>query len=87
VPALRLGGPLPRLTLGAVAESPEQDERVETGGVAAFERNLECVLADQSHVLYAQLIGVEMLDTSETPRDAGLAATLRARACPAQSLG
>lgn len=86
-PAARLLGRLPRLALGAVAKSPKQDERVEAGGVAAFKCHLERVLADQSHVLHAQLIGVEMLDASETAREAGLAATLRARACPAQSLG
>jgi hypothetical protein len=46
--------------------------------MAAFERDLKCVLADERHVLHAQLIGVEVLDASETSRCAGLAATLRA---------
>ena len=54
--------------------------------MAAFERDLERVLADQRHVLDAQLIGVEVLDASKTSRHAGLAATLRARARPAQTL-
>jgi hypothetical protein len=55
--------------------------------VAAFERDLERVLADQRHILHAQLIGVEVLDASKTSRDAGLTATLRAGTRPAQSLG
>ncbi len=54
--------------------------------MAAFERNLKCVLADQRHVLYAQLTGVEVLDASETSRSARLSATLRARTRPAQTL-
>ncbi len=87
VPALRLGSRPPRLALGAVAKSPKQDERVETGGVPAFKRNLECVLADQRHVLHEELIGIEVLDASKASRRASLAATLRAGACPAQSLG
>ena len=54
--------------------------------MAAFESNLKRVLADQGHVLHAQLIGVEVLDASETSGYAGLAATFRARTCPAQAL-
>jgi|GEM_PF-6140068 len=55
--------------------------------MAAFERNLKRVLADQRHVLDAQLIGVEVLDSSKASRHAGFATTFRARARPAQSLG
>jgi hypothetical protein len=54
--------------------------------VAAFERDLECVLADERHIQHAQLIGVEVLDASKASGHAGLAATLRARTCPTQSL-
>ena len=54
--------------------------------MAAFERNLERVLADQRHVVDAQLVGVEVLDASKTSRRAGLAATLGAWTRPAQSL-
>lgn len=54
--------------------------------MAAFERDLERVLADQRHVVDEQLIGVEVFDASKTSRHAGLAATLGARTRPAQAL-
>jgi hypothetical protein len=53
----------------------------------ALERDLERVLADQRHVLYAQLVGVEVLYASKTARLARLAAALRAWTRPTQSLG
>jgi hypothetical protein len=86
-PGPRLLRRLPRLALCAVAKSPKQDERVQTGRMAAFKRDLKRVLANQCDVLHAQLIRVQVLDASKTSRHAGLAATLRARTCPAQSLG
>jgi len=54
--------------------------------MAAFESDLKRVLADQGHVLHAQLIGIKVLDASEASGYAGLAATFRARTCPAQAL-
>jgi hypothetical protein len=54
--------------------------------MAAFERNLECVLAHERHILHAQLIGIELLDSSKPSRRAGFATTFGARASPAQSL-
>jgi hypothetical protein len=37
--------------------------------------------------MHAELTGIEMFDASKASRHAGLATTLRAGACPAQSLG
>ncbi len=55
--------------------------------MAALERDLESVLADERDILYAKLVGVETLDASKPSRRAGLAATFRAWARPAKLLG
>ena len=55
--------------------------------MSALERDLQCVLTDQRYVLDAQLFSVKVLNASETSRDPGFAATLGARASPAQLLG
>ena len=54
--------------------------------MAALERDLERVLADQAHVLNSQLLGGEVLDARETAGSAGFAATLGARARPSELL-
>ena len=51
-----------------------------------FESDLERVLAHQRNILDAQLVGFEALHASETSREAGLAATFRARAGPSKAL-
>ncbi len=65
----------------------QESERVEAGRVSALERDLKCVLTDKRYVLDAQLFCVKVLHASETSREAGLAATLGARASPSQLLG
>ncbi len=55
--------------------------------MSALERDLKRVLTDKRNVLDAELFCVEVLHASETSWDAGLAATLGARASPSQLLG
>ena len=55
--------------------------------MSALEGDLKCVLTDKRHVLDAELFCVKVLHSSETSWDAGLAATLGARASPSQLLG
>jgi len=64
----------------------QEGKRVQACGVAALERDLQSVLADQAHVLDAQLGGIEILDPGQAPRGAGLTPALRARACPPELL-
>jgi hypothetical protein len=68
-------------------ERPKVREGVDAGGVAAFERDLERVLTDQSDVSDAQLFGTEGLDASQAPRTARFTATLSAGTGPSQLLG
>jgi hypothetical protein len=55
--------------------------------VAALKGDLEGILPDQSYVFDTQLFCIKVLGASKTSRDAGLAATLCAWACPSQLLG
>ncbi len=55
--------------------------------MSALERDLKCVLANQRYVLDTQLFCLKVLHARKTSRDAGLAATLSARACPSELLG
>ena len=54
--------------------------------MAALERNLQCVLTDQAHVLDPKLFGGQALDASQSPRRARFTSTLRARARPPELL-
>src|SRR5260370_2605571 len=65
----------------------QHSERVDASRVSALERDLKCGLTDQDDVLYTHLAWIDILHASETSRDAGLAATLSARASPSQLLG
>ena len=65
---------------------PEEPERVEAGGVPAFECDLERVLADQRHVLDAQLLLAQGFDPRKASRGARLTAALGARARPPKLL-
>ena len=62
-------------------------ERVDAGRVPAFERDLECVLTDEHHILDAQLLGTERVDPGKAPGSAGFTPTFSARARPSQLLG
>src|SRR5260370_7582987 len=48
-------------------QSAEVRERVDAGGVAAFESDLERVLTDERHVSAEQLFGAERLDARPAP--------------------
>ena len=67
-------------------EVAQERERVQAGGMAALERDLEGVLADQAHVLDSQLRGIQGLDPGQAPGRSGLASTLGARARPPELL-
>ena len=67
-------------------ETAQEREGVQAGGVAALERDLEGVLADQAHVLDPQLRGIQSLDPGQSPGSSGLASTLSARARPSELL-
>ena len=54
--------------------------------MAALERDLERVLADEGHVLDAELVRSECREAREAPRGSRLTATFRARARPPQPL-
>ena len=54
--------------------------------MSALERYLEGVLADERDILHAQLVGVQVFDTRQPSRRAGLAATFGAWTRPAKSL-
>ena len=55
--------------------------------MAAFESDLESVLADERDVLHTQVLGVQADNASKASGSSGLAATFSARAGPTQSLG
>src|SRR5487761_1002289 len=61
-------------------------EGVDAGGGAAFEGDLERVLADEHNVFDAQLFGIQRLDAGQASWSAGFTATLGAGARPAQLL-
>src|SRR5712691_10018897 len=71
---------------GELSHFAQECERVEARRMAALERDLQGVLADQGYVLHAQLARIEDLHASKTSRYAGLAATFSTRARPAQTL-
>jgi hypothetical protein len=50
--------------------------------VAALKRDLDRVLADQAHVLDAQLVRREALDAGEAPCGTSFTTALRTRTCP-----
>ncbi len=54
--------------------------------MSALERDLEGILPNQRYVFDTQLFWIKVLHASKTSGDAGLAATLRAWACPSQLL-
>jgi len=67
-------------------EVPEEGERIDPGGVTAFERDLQRVLADQGHITDAQLRITEGLHSRQPAWQAGLASTFGAGARPSQLL-
>lgn len=77
------GGPLLRRL---PTELAKQGERVKPGRVPAFERDLQRVLTDQSHVFDPELSGIEVLDASQASRSTGLTTTLGAWASPPELL-
>jgi hypothetical protein len=54
--------------------------------MAALKCNLDRVLADQAHVLYAQLVGRKAFDAGKAAGRTAFAPTLRARAGPPKLL-
>src|SRR6266700_5230634 len=74
----------PRTDQAGLPQRPQVAERVDAGGVAAGEADLEGVAADQAYVRDPQLVLRQLGDRVQPARDAGLAPALRARARPAQ---
>src|SRR5438105_10055010 len=68
-------------------QAPEEREGIDPGRVAALERDLQGVLADERDVADPELIVVEGLHACQPAWRAGLAATLGARTGPPQLLG
>src|SRR6478736_5144712 len=64
----------------------QEGKRVQTGGVAALERDLQGVLADQADVLDPQLSWIQVLDSGEATWSTRLAATLGAGTGPSELL-
>ena len=62
-------------------------ERVDAGGVPAFESDLEGVLTDERDVFDTQLLGTQRLDPGQAAGCAGFTATFGARTSPSQLLG
>ena len=75
-----------RAAFVALAQRPQVRKRVETGGVAALERDLQRVLADQCDVFHPQLVVGEVSHPREPAGSTRFAPTLCARAGPPQAV-
>jgi hypothetical protein len=65
----------------------QQSECVEAGRVSAFERYLQRVLTNQSHIFDPELVGTEVFDPVESTWCARFAAALRAWTRPSELFG
>src|SRR5579859_6661780 len=74
-------------TLLAVTEGSKKGEGVKPGGMPAFKRDLQRVLADERYVLDAELVLRQVLHPREAAGRTRFAATLGAGTRPAQPFG